>query len=184
VFFFILKIYPCTDVSEYKVSTRNFKKGFIMKTLLITFCALTLNAAIAIAGPTVSVRSTTQAPLLNRVYSPGMPMADGRDYIVRECTVFEDHVIQFTFDLLANVSSEVSKSVIVDSEQIKKLSLVAQSVETAFGVGETDAEGVEYYAYSEDGSRLPLKISGRFNGENTSAAAQSLIKQIDLICGK
>ncbi|MFZ3230990.1 MAG: hypothetical protein WA160_12350 [Pseudobdellovibrio sp.] len=133
-------------------------------------------------APMLSLSAQSE-PLLSRIISPGKPLFEDMDYVVQECLVYTDHVDQIKFNLITFEHNEATFAIETDQNEVNQLAQKAKANEINFEYVSDYSAGVEYYVlFGEE--RIPLKMSGRYVGENLNSEAQLLIQKIDTVCGQ
>ena len=127
--------------------------------------------------------ANTNAPLLERTYSPGLPMGGAGKYIASQCQVFDEYVRTITVDLVTGERKKFEKAIKAEST-IKALIAKAAHGTPKLEIGPTDVPSSYYYAWTDASPehRFVLKATGSHIGENTMLEATKLIGFTDQVC--
>ncbi len=148
----------------------------------MTYVFVTLAILISGFEKAHSYSPAAAAPLLERIYSPGLPMGGNRSYLAHQCRIYADRVQVISVDLITNQRTKSEKPVRLDAKVLTVLITQAAEVKATFEVGPTDVPSMTHYAWLDEGHRFPLKATGTRIGENTSPAARKLIEVTEELC--
>ncbi len=131
---------------------------------------------------TASSWANFAAPLLEYVYSPGLPIGSGK-HIATQCQVFNESVQTISVDLVTGERTKSQRAIALDPK-VRSLIVKAARGEPKIEVGPTDVPSSHYYAWIDENPshRYILKATGSHIGENTTQEALELIVFINQVC--